>query len=382
MKRTARRIGLFVALAILLPCLVDEALAASCGPAADAGGEFETASLEQAKLDPAILCTLNEKLDARPEANVHAVVVLRDGRLVFETYRKGSDQTWGTGLGDVSYTPSMIHDTRSVSKSVVSLLVGVAIDRKLIGSVDERVFSYFPEYEAIRTPEKDTITLQHVLTMSAGLRANEDAEWNSPYNTEREMYQSVDPYRTVLNQKQWNKPGEQWAYNSGCTMLLAAVLQKVTGKRWTDFAKEALFDPLGIKEFEWITVEPSDEPAAGGGLRLRPRDMAKIGQLVLNKGEWNGRSVVSAGWIEGSLEPRHEAGGGLSYGYQWWLGASDIGGKSYDWIAAWGLGGQRIFIVPELNLVVAITAGMYMSPRQEFVARAVLEEFVLASVLD
>ena len=381
MKRTARRIGLFVALAILLPCLVDEALAASCGPAADAGGEFETATLEQAKLDPAILCALNEKLDARPEANVHAVVVLRDGRLVFETYRKGSDQTWGTGLGDVSYEPSMIHDTRSVSKSVVSLLVGVAIDRKLIGSVDERVFSYFPEYEAIRTPEKDTITLRHVLTMSAGLRANEDAEWNSPYNTEREMYQSVDPYRTVLNQKQWNKPGEQWAYNSGCTMLLAAVLRKVTGKRLTDFAKEALFDPLGIKEFEWITVEPSDEPAAGGGLRLRPRDMAKIGQLVLNKGEWKGRPVVSAGWLEESLKVRYQ-GWGNGYGYQWWLGASDIGGKSYDWIAAWGLGGQRIFIVPELNLVVAITAGMYMSPRQEFVARAVLEEFVLASVLD
>ena len=109
------------------------------------------------------------------------------------------------------------------------------------------------------------------------------------------MYQSVDPYRAVLSQKLWNKPGEQWNYNSGCTMLLAAVLQKVTGKRLTDFAKEALFDPLGIKEFEWITVQPSDEPAAGGGLRLRPRDMAKIGQLVMNKGEWNGQSVVSAG---------------------------------------------------------------------------------------
>ena len=223
---------------------------------------------------------------------------MRDGRLVFETYRKGGDQKWGTKLGEVSYTPSMIHDTRSVSKSVVSLLVGVALDRKLIASVDERVFSYFPEYEEIRTPEKDAITLRHVLTMSAGLRANEDVDWDSPYNTQREMYQSRDPYRTVLNQKQWNKPGEQWDYNSGCTMLLAAVLQKVTGKRWTDFAKETLFDPLDIKEFEWITVEPSNETAADGGLRLRPRDMAKIGQLVLNKGEWNGRSVVSADWIE------------------------------------------------------------------------------------
>ena len=110
--------------------------------------------------------------------------------------------------------------------------------------------------------------------------------------------------------------------------------------------------------------------------------MAKIGQLVMNKGEWNGQFVVSASWIEDSLEPRHKARGGLSYGYQWWLGASDIGGKSFDWIAARGRGGQRIFIVPHLDLVVAITAGMYSSPRREFVAEGILEEFVLASVLD
>jgi CubicO group peptidase (beta-lactamase class C family) len=246
--------------------------------------------------------------------------------------------------------------------------------------VDEPVLSYFPEYQDIKTPEKDAITLRHLLTMSAGLRANEGVEWNSPINTEREMYQSVDPSRTVLNQKLWNKPGEQWNYNGGCTMLLAAVLQKVTGKPWTDFAKEALFDPLGIKEFDWITVKPSNETAAGSGLRLRPRDMAKIGQLVLNKGDWNGQSVVSAGWIEDALTPRYQAWG-KGYGYQWWRGVSDIGGKSYDWIAAWGLGGQRIFIVPDLDLVVAITAGMYQSDPQELPTN-IFEEFVLASALN
>jgi len=342
-------IGLFLALTMLLPCLVDEALAVSCGFASDINAELPTVSLEEAKMNPAILCTLDEKLDARPEANVHAVVVLRNGHLVFETYRKGDDMRWGTKLGEISYTPSKVHDVRSITKSVVSLLVGVALDRKLIASVDEPVFNYFPEYAEIRTPEKEGITLRHLLTMSAGLRANEDVDWYSPVNTEREMYQSADPYKAVLNQKLWNKPGEQWNYNSGCTMLLAAVLEKVTGKPWTDFAKEALFDPLGIKEFEWITVEPSKKTAAGGGLRLRPRDMAKIGQLVLNKGVWNGQPIVSAGWIEDSLKPRY-AGWGKRYGYQWWIGVSDIGGTSYEWIAAWGFGGQRVFIVPKLDL--------------------------------
>ena len=115
MKRMARLTGLFVALTIRAWLM---ALAVSCGTAADASGEFETASLEEAKLDPAILCALNEKLDARSEANVHAVVVLRDGRLVFESYRKGPDRIWATKLDEVSYMPSKVHDTRSVSKSV------------------------------------------------------------------------------------------------------------------------------------------------------------------------------------------------------------------------------------------------------------------------
>ena len=118
--------------------------------------------------------------------------------------------------------------------------MGIALDRKLIASVDERIFSYFPEYQEIKTPEKDAVTLRHLLTMSAGLRANESVDYENPVNTEREMYQSFDPYRTVLNQELWGKPGEEWNYSSGCTMLLAALLQKVTGKPWTAFAREAL----------------------------------------------------------------------------------------------------------------------------------------------
>ncbi|QIG51810.1 serine hydrolase [Nordella sp. HKS 07] len=163
---------------LLLPSLVG--VAASCGPAPDASSEFRTASLEEAGLDPTILCSLDERLNARPEANVHAVVVLWNGRLVFETYRKGDGWKWGTQLREVSYSPSRIHDTRSVSKSVVSLLLGVALDRKLIAYVDEHVFTYFPEYGDIKTPEKDVMTLRDLLTMSAGLRANEDVDWYSP----------------------------------------------------------------------------------------------------------------------------------------------------------------------------------------------------------
>ena len=382
MRWISRLVAFFAALTVVFACLSDRVVAAPCGVAADAGGEFQTTSLEQAGLDPAILCSLDENLNARNEANVHAVVVLRNGRLVFETYRKGDDWMWGTKLGEVTYTPAKLHDTRSVSKSVVSLLVGVALDRKLIASVDERVFSYFPEYEEIKTPEKDAITLRDLLTMTAGLGANENVDWYSPINTEREMYQSADPYRDRARPQALEQAGramelQQRLHNASGCGAAKGNRQAVEG-----LAKEALFDPLGIKEFEWITVLPSDEPAAGGGLRLRPRDMAKIGQLVLNKGEWNGHPVVSASWIMKFVQSRYTGWGSRGYGYQWWTGASNIGGKTYQWTAAWGLGGQRIFIVPELNLVVAVTAGMYRSGPSEGVAMDVFEDFVLVSVRD
>jgi len=275
----------------------------------------------------------------------------------------------------------MLHDVRSVSKSVVSLLVGIALDHHLIARTGQSVFSYFPEYSDLRTPEKDRIQLVHLLTMTSGLAWDEDLPYNSPANTERAMYESAAPYRYVLDRKVWNPPGEIWNYSSGSTMLLGAILQKVARKSLPDYASEVLFAPLGITAFEWTRVAPSNEPAAGGGLRLRPRDMAKIGQLILNKGLWNGERVVSEQWIKDSIRPLY-AGWGNDHGYQWWTGVSKVGDRSFRWIAAWGLGGQRIFIVPEADLVVAITAGNYGSNVQSSIAFDVLDTFLLPAIRD
>ena len=133
------------------------------------GDGWQISSPEEAGLDAAVVCSLNEALDKSPEMNVHAVVVVRGGKLVYETYRTGHDEKWGTTLGVVTYTPQMQHDLRSVTKSVVSLLMGIALDRKLIASPDDPVFKYFPDYAALRTHEKDQIHLSHLLTMTSGL---------------------------------------------------------------------------------------------------------------------------------------------------------------------------------------------------------------------
>ena len=199
--------------------------------------------------------------------------------------------------------------------------------------------------------------------------------YDAPNNSLRLMNETDDPYRYVLEREIVHEPGTWWAYNSGNTMLLAAVLHKVTGKSLPDLARDDLFRPLGIEASEWTRKRWY------GGLRLRPRDMAKIGQLVLNGGAWNGRQIVSAGWIRESTEPRFNGWPPYRYGYQWVLGSSTVNGGDVPWIAGWGYGGQRLLIAPSLDLVVAITAGLYNSTQiEDAVVMGVFESNVLAAV--
>jgi CubicO group peptidase (beta-lactamase class C family) len=341
-------------------------------------------SPEEVGLNGALLCSLNEALGKSPEMNVHSVVVVRGGKLVYETYRSGQDEKWGTKLGIVTYTPQTQHDLRSVSKSVVSLLFGIAVDRKLVASLDDSIFNYFPDYAALRTPEKDNISLRHLLTMTSGIAWDEQRAYSDPENSELVMNRSVDPYRYVLQQPALLQPGKEWNYSGGATQLLAGVLQRTTGKWLADFAKEALFEPLGITQFEWLKMPANGEVAAASGLRLRPRDMAKIGELVLEKGMWNGGRVVSQAWIEESTRPRisgiDPGVASLGYGYQWWGDYETIGGQQISWIAAQGLGGQRIYIVPAYDLVVVVTAGLYGEEKQDWVSFNIFDKYVLAAI--
>ena len=379
-----RLASVFIAASIIcadvqFPTLAWGQAAISCGLRLEADGEWPTASPEEAGLDPGTLCSLNEALDKSPEMNVHAVIVVRGGRLIYETYRGGRDQKWGQ-MRVISHGPETEHDVRSISKSVVSLLFGIALDRKLIASIDEPVFTYFPEYAALRTPEKDRILLRHLLAMRSGLAWNEFVPYSDPTNSGTMVFWSVEPYRFVLEQPVRHEPDEEWNYNSGNTELLAGVLQRATGEPLAEFAREALFEPLGITQFAWLQMPNSGDAAASWGLRLRPRDMAKIGELVLRKGMWNGHRIVSEAWIEESTRAR--PADRWLYGYQWWLGNSAVGDHAIAWIAGVGLGGQRIYIAPAVDLVVVITAGLYDAPfeDQDRAVKNILEHYLFAAV--
>ena len=340
-----------------------------CGIPAARDDGWPVASVNEDKLiDRAELCRMADRL-ASSAANVHSVLVARGGKLVFERYFRGSDEIpgriYGRRVENITFDADTLHDMKSVSKSVASLAVGIAIDRGLIRSVNEPIFSFFPELSDLRSPEKDRIQLLHVLTMSMGLAWVEATPaTGDDDNDEARMHRARDACRYVLGLAATAPAGQEFFYNTGALALVSAIIRKATGRPLDEFAREALFEPLGITAVEWERRKGDTD--AGGGLRLRPRDMAKIGQLVLAGGRWNDRQIVSKEWIETSTASKIKATDGQFYGYLWWLGRSLLNGREVQWAGALGRGGQSIRIVPELDLVVVVTAGYY----QDYSSRA------------
>jgi len=335
-----------------------------CGfPAARDDGWPLVSVNEDKLIDRAALCRMADRLAAN-EANIHAVLVARSGKLAFERYFKGSDEINGRRVESVTFDADTLHNIKSATKSVASLALGIAIDRGLIRSINEPIFSFFPELSDLRSPEKERIQLVHALTMSMGLKWVEATPATGDYNNdEARMHMAWDPCRYVLGLPATAPPGQEYFYNTGALTLVSAIIRKATGRTLDEFARETLFQPLGITSVEWVRVKGDSD--AGGGLRLRPRDMAKIGQLVLAGGRWNDSQIVSKAWIETSTAPKIEATSGQFYGYLWFLGRSLPNGREVHWAGALGRGGQSIRIVPELDLVVVVTAGYYQdySPR-------------------
>ena len=319
------------------------------------------------RVDNNALCRMADRLTASG-ANVHSVLVARGGKLAFERYFTGADEIpgwiYGRRVENITFDADTLHDMKSVSKSVASLAVGIAIDRGLIRSVNEPIFNFFPELSDLRSPEKDQIRLVHALTMSMGLKWVEATPATGDYNNdEARMHMAWNPCRYVLGLPATSPAGQEFFYNTGALTLVSAIVRKATGLPLDEFARATLFAPLGITSVDWARVRGDTD--AGGGLRLRPRDMAKIGQLVLAGGRWHDDQIVSKAWIDASTSPKIKGTDGQSYGYLWWVGRSLHNRREVHWIGALGRGGQSIRIVPELDLVVVVTAGYYQdySPR-------------------
>jgi CubicO group peptidase (beta-lactamase class C family) len=197
--------------------------------------------------------------------------------------------------------------------------------------------------------------------MTLGIEWDESLPYTNPRNSEIAMEMAPDRYRFVLERPIVAEPGSRWAYNGGATALLAHLIAEGTGMQLHDYAREKLLAPLGITDTDGVPGSDG-EPAAASGLRMRPRDLARIGQLVLDGGRWGERPVVPADWLDASFEPRVPSVEELAYGYQWWLWPRERRADGRRWMAGFGNGAQRLTIMPHLDLVLVVTAGNYNQP--------------------
>jgi CubicO group peptidase (beta-lactamase class C family) len=317
--------------------------------------------------------------------NLHGVVILRKGALVLERYDAGEDEIWGAPIGRVAFGPDTLHDLRSVTKSVLGLLYGLALAQGKVPPPERPLLEVFPEYADTATdPRYQRLTIAHVLTMSLGLEWNEDIPYQDPANSEIQMERAPDRYRYIFSRPFVTDPGTRWIYGAAATTLIGKLIQKGTGQSLPDFARATLFDPIGIGATAWINGL-NGEPSASSGLRMTPRDLARIGQLILNRGQWEGRAVVPGEWLEKSFQPYLAVDEFRRYGYFWYLGDLQYGNPPNrpiaHWIGAFGYGGQRLFVFPGLDIAVAITAGNYADKDQWIPPIRVIREVVLPSVL-
>jgi CubicO group peptidase (beta-lactamase class C family) len=364
------------------------------------GDGWGTASLNSVGMDEGPLKEMMNDLLNRNDHYLHGLLIIKDGKLVFEEYFDGyefdysidviNSQDNSLDLVFKEFNLDTVHMCSSMTKSVTSIVFGIARDQGYIPNLNEKMFSFFPDYSYLKNSEKVKITVAHMLAMATGLPWHDDvAPVYDPRNDEYQMLYHDNPIHFILDRDVVSAPGTTFHYNSGITVLLGEIIRRQTGQHMRIFARENLFTPLGINNFIWYTLENDQRIThASGMLYLRPRDMAKLGQLYLNEGVWNGNRIVSAQWVRDSIKQsinipadtweEHRAFG---YGYQWWL--DSYTNRTVDAFAAKGWGGQFFVVIPEKNLVFVHTAGAYEDDNMwnvPYMFYDLLERFILPAI--
>jgi CubicO group peptidase (beta-lactamase class C family) len=353
-----RRLGIaFVLIAFLVSC-------APSAPKPNPPAYWPTAGWhnstpEEQGMDSEKLAQMVEHIQAE-KLDLHSLLIVRNGYLVSELYV-------------YPYSAEQAHWVFSVTKSVIGTLVGIAIQQGYLKDVHQTLFSLLPDQEAENlAEEKKAITLEDLLTMTSGLDCNEN-----PAPGEAFMQASQNWVQFMLDQPVIARPGTKFNYCTSAVQLLSAMLQNVTGMSARQFANQNLFAPLGIQpalEARWPS-DPQGVTIGGYGLALTPREMAKLGFLFLNQGQWDGKTVVPADWVATSTTSHVNRGDKEGYGYLWWI---DSQGKYY---AALGRGGQHIFVYPAENLVVVFTAVLpYTNEADLIPLKVLLNQYILPAV--
>lgn len=298
-------------------------------------------------IDGKALAGLFAGLATEPHKDLKGIVILRHGNLVAESYFNGDNA-------------NTLHDIRSATKSITATLMGIAIDQGIVKSVEDSIANYLPH---LPRDGKERIRIRDLLNMRSGLDANDD-DPASPGNETR-LDASSDWMKSVYAVPMKGAPGGQYIYVSINAFLVGAIIENASHMHLDRFAAEHLFSPLGIAQYKWRRV-PIDRTTGQGNLEITTGDEAALGQLFLDKGQYHHRQIVSPGWIEqcvanqvpiSAVDPYADY-----YGYLWYTKTESVGKRSILVHFASGNGGNKIYLVPSLNMVIAITASAYNQP--------------------
>ena len=333
-RHTRRRILVWIVSTLLSLTAAEQIQATQALPAASP----ESQGIRSGGLRQLLLLVKQGKYDVR------SMIVLRHGQMVLEWYAGGVSREHN-------------HNIYSVTKSVVGTLTGIAIDQGQLQGANVLVSAFFSDAEFFDgDARKSRITVRDLLTMRSGLPTARS--YNSdgfPKALFQRIHRTPDRARYILGLKMQCAPGGTFRYGNAEPQLVVSILERATSRQALALAEQTLFGPLGFKNYQWLYPDKCGTVAGGYGLRLRAIDMAKLGQLYLQGGRWGRRQLVSKAWIEAASSDQT----GKGYGYYWWTGVPAGGHRSYAAKGAWG---QRIQVIPELDLVLVVTANL--TPQQ------------------
>lgn len=318
---------------------------------------WEIGSLTNDYFNLKLLDSMISRIHDHEFGNIHSVLIARNGELVFEVYFDG-------------FYINDLHSLQSCTKSIGSLLTGIAIDKGFVNNIDQKVIDFFPDYIQNIDQNWTEVRLKDLLTMTMGI------SWDKKLHDNIYMH-SNDVVRTTLNQKFIESQEKKFEYRNPQADLLSAILIKATGNSVQDFSSEYLFDPLGISYFNWDNYRDNNYPLMSGSLGLRPRDMLKIGQMVLDQGVYGGKQIISSDWIQESTSFKIKTGQTFDYGYLWWLGESNSK-DNIKVIFAMGIAGQYIVIIPDLSTVVVTTADNKDRPPE--VVLKMIDDYIIKAI--
>ena len=352
---------------------------------------LQVGSLSEVEMDEARILKAAGRIRHGKYGEVHSMLIYKDGLLVSEDYFEGHQYQWdgpGHYSDYVSWNMDMQHCIHSDTKSFTSLCIGIAVDQGFIEDVHQSIFEYLPDFQHLKTGGKDKITIEHLLTMTSGLRWN---EWGISLSSIKNdqigiWFWEEGPINFALGRDLVAEPGTRFNYSGGDIQILVEILKNATGMTLEEFSVKYMFEPMGITSYDWWLIFPTGEIQGAGGLKLTPRDMVKVGAMMLNKGVWNGTRIISEEWVSKCTTPYQgntgikvpgEDAGKVGYAYTWWTNNVDYKGKSIPCYFALGWGGQKIIILQDLDMVLVFTGANYLSKVHDF---EIIERYILRAL--